>query len=460
MVLRLDDFFLAHGAATHERRELKPFHRVITGACEQWVSGSLPGERRNLAVCMPPRHGKTYIARDLISWALGLFSDSEWIYTSSSATLATAQTIAIKNAVSSDWYHKIYPHVGVLPGKGRQDYFTTPKGGSVYAVGVGGTITGFGAGKKRPGFGGGIVIDDPLQAQDAYSQAKREGCNTWYTQTLYSRRNSDDTPVLLIMQRLHEQDLVGYLLEHEPEMWHVLQIPVRDDSGNVLWPETFSEESANRLQQIDPFAFSAQYMQSPTPAGGAMFQRDKLHIIDAMPQGLVRCAIFVDSAMKEGEYNDYSVLTYAATDGQNCYILDIDRGRWSAPVLLDHAISFWDKHKPHRIHNSTRFLGLHIEDKSSGTGLIQTLRAQTAIPVIPVQRSRDKVSRVNDILPYVFSDRLHILRAPWTDALVSELCSFSPLMTHEHDDQVDTITDAIAVLLAPQGGLLAGADWS
>lgn len=253
----LEEFFRWHGVMRREPRVIMPFHRRIFRSLLAWVNGHLPDGKRNLAICMPPRHGKTYIARDMVSWGLAMWPDSEWLYTSYSANLAVNQTVQIKNCVSSDFYRRVFPHVGVEPGKGRQDYFVTPRGGSVYGVGVGGTITGFGAGKKRKIFGGGIVIDDPLQAQDAYSTAKRDNCNLWYSQTLYSRRNSDTTPVLLIMQRLHEADLVGYLMEHEARLWHVLQIPVMDDNGSVLWPETFSAETARDMEALDPFAFSA-----------------------------------------------------------------------------------------------------------------------------------------------------------------------------------------------------------
>ena len=103
-----------------------------------------------------------------------------------------------------DWYRRIAPYVGVQSGKGRQDYFRTTAGGAVYGVGAEGALTGFGAGKKRPEFGGGILIDDPIQALDALT-VRREKCNLWYSQALYSRRNAAHTPILLIMQRLHEK---------------------------------------------------------------------------------------------------------------------------------------------------------------------------------------------------------------------------------------------------------------
>lgn len=457
----LEEFFVAHGVAVRAPRVVLPFHRRIFDALTRWVAGTLPDGKRNLAVCMPPRHGKTFIARDLVAWGLGAWPDSEWIYTSCSAKLAIAQTMAVKNTVSSDWYRRAFPYVGVLPGEGRQDQFSTPSGGSVYGVGVGGTITGFGAGKKRPEFGGGIVIDDPLQAKDAYSEAVRERCNIWYTQTLYSRRNSDTTPVLLIMQRLHEQDLVGYLLEREPELWQVLQIPVRDDAGRMLWPETFSAATAERMAGLDPFAFSAQYMQRPTPAGGAMFRREYFPRYESTPEGIVSTAIFADTALKANQQNVYSVFLLAGTDGKNVYALDLERGKWEAPELLERAKVFWERHRPNRISNPVRFAGFHVEDKASGTGLIQTLRRDTAIPVVAVQRNRDKVSRANDVLPYVAAGRLHIpAYAPWAEPLIAEMCAFSPLMTHAHDDQVDVVVDAVAELLSPGGGIWAGMDWS
>ena len=108
-----------------------------------------------------------------------------------------------------------------------------------------------------------------------------------------------------------------------------------------------------------------------------------------------------------------------------------------------------------------RFAGFFVEDKVSGTGLIQTLRRETNIPVIPIQRDRDKVSRVNDVLPYIRAGRLFVPEdESWVNAYIGELAAFSPVMTHEHDDQVDPTCDALSELLSPGGNLITGADWS
>lgn len=242
----------------------------------------------------------------------------------------------------------------------------------------------------------------------------------------------------------------------------MLQIPVRDDNGNVLWPETFDSLEAERLERLDPFAFSAQYMQMPTPAGGAMFKRSMIMLYDSYPKNLKKIAIFADTAMKEGQMNDYSVFHCMGTDGINVYSLDMERGKWTAPDLLEKAKAFWEKHRPKRIAgNDTRFAGFFIEDKASGTGLIQTLHAQTSIPVRSKQRSRDKVSRANDILPWVAARKFFVpAHLAFGEDIIAEMCAFSPAMTHAHDDIVDTVIDGIDELLQAGREMSRGMDLS
>ncbi|MFR9038502.1 MAG: phage terminase large subunit, partial [Bilophila wadsworthia] len=141
--------------------------------------------------------------------------------------------------------------------------------------------------------------------------------------------------------------------------------------------------------------------------------------------------------------------------------LDLLRDRLEAPDLISAAKAFYERHSPNHITNPVRFAEFFVEDKVSGTGLIQTLRRETNIPVIPIQRDRDKVSRVNDVLPYIRAGRLFVPEdEPWVNAYIGELAAFSPAMTHEHDDQVDPTCDALSELLSPGGNLITGADWS
>ena len=189
--------------------------------------------------------------------------------------------------------------------------------------------------------------------------------------------------------------------------------------------------------------------------------RDMIGRYTQRPDTLTKVAIFADTAMKEGQRNDYSVLHYMGTDGVNAYSLDMERGKWTAPVLLEKAEAFYDRHKPAHLGMLPRMDGMFIEDKASGTGLIQMLRARTSIPVRAIQRSRDKVSRANDILPLVASGRLLVPDGPvWAEELVSEMCAFSPAMTHAHDDMVDTVIDGLGELLLAGRSLSRGMDLS
>lgn len=429
------------------------------------------GEIKNLLITMPPGGTKTELAViHFMAWCFARSPHCRFLHLSGAAELAALNSSTVKEIIELDEFQSLWPRQ-IRPDTRAKSRWNIDEGGrtagGVYATSTGGQVTGFRAGYIRPGFSGAIIIDDPLKADDVWSEAKREAANRKITGTIRSRRASTEhTPVILIMQRLHEDDPAGHALagDYALEFEHLEIQAVMDedtDQERSYWPEKESLTSLIELREKDPFTFASQYQQRPTSLGGVMFKREMIQRFSGTPEGLIRAGIYADTAMKEGEKNDFSVLLYAATDGRNAYIMDVCRGKWTAPALLEQFKAFWQQHRPHRISRPMRFTGCHIEDKASGTGLIQTLRAQTSIPVIAVQRNRDKVSRANDILPYVAGQRLYIPEdKPWADALISELCAFSPAMTHAHDDQVDTVVDAVSDLLIPAGGILAGADWS
>lgn len=269
----LEQYARAKGAATRVPRVILPYHRKMYAAITSWAAGTLPGGARNLAITIPPRHGKTLAAHDTVEWLFGMVPESRWLYTAYSADLAVSQTMRIRDALVSDWYRRMFPDTQVRGN--RQNFVTTAAGGELYGVGMIGTLTGFGAGRKRREFGGAIVIDDPLSAEESRSATRRAHVNEWYTQTLKSRRNHDGTPILLIMQRLHTEDLVGHVLATEPGLWRVLKLSAMDEAtGEMLWPETFSRESAELMREVDPMTFYAQYQQEPMIPGGAMIKKE------------------------------------------------------------------------------------------------------------------------------------------------------------------------------------------
>ena len=185
------------------------------------------GECKRLIVNIPPRYSKTEIAViNFMAWALGKAPDAEFIHTSYSGRLAANNARQARELVQSDQYRHIFPETQLRKDSSARDEWRTTAGGCVYAVGAGGTITGYGAGKHRPGFGGCILIDDPHKADEARSDVMRNNVLEWFQNTLESRKNSPDTPIILIMQRLHEEDLAGWLLAGgNGEVWEHICLP-------------------------------------------------------------------------------------------------------------------------------------------------------------------------------------------------------------------------------------------
>ena len=190
------------------------------------------GETKRLIINVPPRYGKTELLIHFVAWTMSINPDSNYIYVSYSHSLAKKQTQTIRSFMQMPHYRKIFG-VELRDDTSAKDNFETKQGGSVYAAGAGGTITGRGAGiKSHDGFGGCIVIDDIHKPDEVSSDTIREGINDWYYNTLQSRINSPNTPVIFIGQRLHEDDLAAHLINSGE--WKTLIIPAIDPAGNAL----------------------------------------------------------------------------------------------------------------------------------------------------------------------------------------------------------------------------------
>ena len=169
------------------------------------------GECKRLIINIPPRYSKTELAVvNFIAWCFGKVPDCEFIHTSYSTPLSVNNSAQVRDMVQHEAYREIFPETQLATDAGH--HWKTTKGGVMYATGSGGTITGFGAGKIRDTFSGAIIIDDPHKADEANSDTIRGGVIEWFKNTLESRVNSPDTPIIVIMQRLHESDLAGWLL--------------------------------------------------------------------------------------------------------------------------------------------------------------------------------------------------------------------------------------------------------
>ena len=416
------------------------------------------GKTRRLIINIPPRYSKTEICINFIAWSMGIFPDSEFIMTSYSKRLAAKNSMGVRSLLESDVYGQIFPHAKVRADSRAKDEWRTTEGGTVYSAGSGGSLTGFGGGKGRADFGGAIIVDDPHKSAEAVSGQLRQRVLDWFDNTVKSRVNSPHTPIILVMQRLHELDLSGYLLNQNKgdlraAEWEHLCIPVLDDSGCPLWEHMHPLEAIKSLEEANPYVFSGQYMQRPSPLGGGLFKDEWWQYYDELPP-LEYLEIFADTAQKTKERNDFSVFMCAGVYEGKLYIVDICRGKWEAPELRRRARQFWVKHLGSGKQVTGRLRCMNVEDKSSGTGLIQDLSHDKSlpIPVFPIKRNIDKYTRAMNGQPYIECGKVFLPReSPWLHDFLVECSKFTSGMTHAHDDQVDTLLDAIDVLLSSSG---------
>ena len=414
--------------------------RKICQSLEQVLLGRV----NRLLINVPPRSGKTETAvKSFIGWGMGMFPDSEFIHASYSKRLATSNTYEVRAMMQNETYKEIFPWTALQDDSKARDEFRTAHGGIVYATGADGTITGYGAGKMRPGFGGAIIIDDPHKAGDANSSVMRKNVIDWYQQTMESRLNKRSDPIIIIMQRLHEDDLSGWLLGGgSGEKWNHINIPARTDEGTSFWPAQFPDEMLDRLESSSPYVFAGQYMQRPSPLGGGLF-RDNWWRYLAAPPPIQWRTIYADTAQKTADHNDYSVFQcwgYSVT-GQ-AVMLDMIRGKWEAPELEAMARAFWAKHKATQNQGTLR--AMKVEDKVSGTGLIQTLKRE-GIPIIGMKRNVDKITRAFDAAPLIESGNVILMQdVPHLTDFISEASTFP---NAAHDDMIDAAMSAISDIL-------------
>jgi predicted phage terminase large subunit-like protein len=420
--------------------EMKPnWHQdAICNALER----VLMGKCTRLIINISPRSGKTELAVvSFISWATGLYPDSEWIHASYSKRLATNNAYGVREVMRHEVYQQIFPWVKIRDDSSAKDEFRTEQGGVVYATGSEGSITGRGAGGMSGRFQGAIVIDDPHKPGEANSDVMRQNVIDWFSTTMESRKNRPDTPIIVIKQRLHESDLSGWLLAGgNGEKWEHLNIPAETEDGLSFWPEQFPWEDLKRKEASNRYVYAGQYMQNPAPVGGGIFKDEWWQYYDAAPTFKWR-AIYADTAMKTKEQNDYSVFQcWGVADNGKAYLLGMIRGKWEAPELLAQARAFWNKHKA----GDSTLRYMKVEDKASGTGLIQTLKRE-GVPVLPVQRNIDKVTRAMDTAPSIEAGHVYLPRnAPFISDLLTEATQFP---NAAHDDTLDPLMDAVSDML-------------
>jgi len=324
--------------------------------------------------------------------------------------------------------------------------FETTEGGFRLSTSVGGALTGRGADI--------VILDDPLKADDALSDVRRASVNAWYDHTLRSRLNNHQNgAIVIVMQRLHADDLVAHVQEHE--IWDVLSfaaIAEQDEvydvstpfgsrrihrkNEDILQSALMNREALDTQRRSTPYNFASQYQQDPQPATGVIVKKEWLKFYTAVekPERFDQILQSWDTANTTSELSNFSVCTTWGVKDQRLYLLDVFRKKMDFPDLKRAVRDLARLHHAHIV---------LVEEKGSGISLIQELRNDSFLIVhASPDLDGDKQTRLNSQTAKIAGGFvLFPKQAPWLDIYVQELLGFPG---SKHDDQVDSTVYALA----------------
>lgn len=447
-----------------------PHHPIVCAALMRVYRG----ECKRLIINMPGRYSKTQLVTNFIGYGLGNYPDSEFMYLSYAANLAADKAGDVLADVQHEAYREIFPDVTLTTT--ALGHWKTTAGGVVYAAGTGGTITGFGAGKMRPGFGGALIVDDPHKPDEVFSTVIREGVIRNFQQTVENRLNWAHTPIVVIAHCLHEEDLIAWLLAgNNGETWERVCLPAISDDGEALWPAKHPIDVLRRMQKASPYVFSSQYMQRPTPLGGAFFTQDNL-LVDGQPVEtptiLSKVYAIIDTANKAGSQHDglgvvYFGLRPGDVDENPLVILD-----WNITQIEGALLEVWMPTVFARLEELSRecralegSFGAWIEDKGSGIVLLQQCKNHDwlAHPIDSKLTALGKAPRCVNISGYVHGGEVKMARHAYEKVveykgssknhLLSQILRFSASTGDQGaDDLLDGFSYGVSIGLGnPEG---------
>ena len=397
------------------------------------LEAAAEGKVRRLVISMPPRYLKSVcVSVAWPAWLLGKDPTRRILVASHSANLSTKHSVDTRKIMQSSWYKKIFPNFEFANDQNEKNKFMSSKFGFRIATSVNASITGEG--------GNFLIIDDPLSPEQAMCKNTREGVLRWFDQTFSTRLdNKKQGVIVLVMQRLHEDDLAGNLLKRQG--WESLTIPVLDEGGNLLHEEREGLDEINKIREdLGEFGFSAQYLQKPILLDGAIIKKAWLKYYDDAPESILAVYQSWDTAIKTGDKSDFSACITIAETANGFYVLDCFKERLQYPDL---------KRKIAELAAKFNANGVLIEDKASGQSIIQDLRAESKLPIIAINPKDDKITRLARVSPLIEAGKLLLPQlAKWRSELESELFSFP---NSKHDDVVDAISQFLNWARGKQG---------
>lgn len=411
-------------------------------------------EIKRLIINLPPRYLKSIsVSVAWPAWLLGHDPTKRIIVASYSQALSQKHSLDCRTLMKSEPYQQQFPDTQISTEHNRKDKFMTTQGGFRLATSVDSSLLGEG--------GDILILDDPYSPNQVMSKTRREHVLRWFNQTFMTRLNHKKKgAVVIIMQRLHPDDLTGHLVKHLGRFWEHLVIPVEEketttyafknfekvrEAGEYLQPSREGKEEIEQLKiELGSYTFSSQYQQNPTPMKGVVLKKEWLRYYDSLPQNPELIVHSWDTAIKADQQNHYSVCTIWYIYGNQYYLYHVMRKRMEYPELKNAIIKLSDSGSPIIL----------IEDKASGSSLIQDLRHNVAMPVIPMQPKHDKLIRFAAACCFFESGNVylpHETKTPnsWFSDYETELLLFP---NDDYDDQVDS-TSQFFQWVRDRGGL-------
>jgi predicted phage terminase large subunit-like protein len=399
-------------------------------ACER-------GEITRLLINVPPRSLKSItVSVAWPAWLLGHDPARRVIAASYAQGLSDKLSLDCKLVMESAWYRHAFAQVQFRAGQNDKSKFVTAKQGFRLATSVGGSVTGEGADF--------LIADDPHKPSDCYSDVKREAVLNWFDQTFSTRLNDKKKGVMVVvMQRLHEEDLAGHVLKKKG--WEHVCLPMEArakevfDIGSAYAVREAGEllhsardgavEIARLKEELGSYIYAAQYQQSPTPLAGGMIKRHWFERYDVVPEREgARVVQSWDTAIKAGANNDYSVCTTWLEKGGEFYLLDCLCERLEYPALKRAIVSHAKQYDVDVI---------LLEDKASGQSLLQDLGGGNLV-LIGIMPTQDKVTRVAAISAMIEAGKVYLPHeASWLAEFEEEAMKFPKVV---HDDRVDSMS--------------------
>lgn len=427
----------------HHKKIANKLKEVIDGKCKR------------LIINIAPRYGKTELAvKAFIAYGLAINPSSKFLHVSYSQELAVANSEEVRdNFILNPEYDRFF-NVGLKPSSTAKKKWETKSGGVLYATATGGQVTGFGAGEvdteedffneyeHASKFSGAVIIDDPIKPEDAESALARNKVNQRYESTLKNRVNSVNTPIVVIMQRLHEDDLCGHLIEEYGDEWDVLKLPCIDEDGKPLWEFKHDMDWLEEERYKNPINFSRQYMQNPKSREGLLYG-DEFKTYNDIPSG--QRFNYTDTADTGSDF--LCSISYVVNGGY-AYIVDIiydDRkNEITEPIV---AQSLWQSQVNVcfvESNNGGRAFSRNIEriSRELGNGRLQ---------MKPFNQGKNKTARILSNSSNVIN---HILMPEGWESRYKkfhkDVTGFLAKGKNAHDDAPDTLTGIFEKLDRPK----------